>query len=155
MLESIRRLFDFATSGLAVSQELLRLVRARKGKSRLLLEELKENQDLCAMVVNEHTDPMKTVAALRTEHYDALLREGFDFGSLKKEKIRSRPVLQKSDLAPFAGKSTGVLVEDIYDKIKEIERRYRLDRDNPKTDWRRRMINVYKRIILLIDHLRD
>ena len=155
MLQSIRSLFDFASSGLKVTQELAALVRRRRGDARLLLEEVKANQDLCRMVLEEGTDPMRVIPELKTSQYDALLAAGFDFDGFGSGAIRSFPDLEKSDLAGLIGKTGGVLIEDIYDKTKELERRYRLDRDNPRTDWRRRIINLYKRIVLLVHHLRQ
>ncbi|HKJ08625.1 MAG TPA: hypothetical protein VKA76_06025 [Gammaproteobacteria bacterium] len=154
MLQSIRNLFDFASSGLKVTQELGTLLRRRRGDARLLLEEVKANQDLCRMVIEEGTDPMRVIPELRTNQYDALLGAGFDFDGLGPGRIRSFPDLERSDLAGLVGKTGGALIEDIYDKTKELERRYRLDRNNPRTDWRRRVINLYKRIVLLVYHLR-
>jgi hypothetical protein len=154
VLQSIRTLFGFATSGLRVGQEVARLLRQRRGEARALLEELKANQDLCAMVLEEGSDPMKVIPALQTSQYDRLLASGFDFDSLRGSPIAAYGALERSDLASFIGKGSGYLVEDIYDKTKELERRFRLDRDNARIDWRRRIINLYKRMLLLIHHLR-
>lgn len=154
MLANIRHLFEFASSGSKVLQEIDRLIRRRRGRPRLLLEELKGNQDLCVMVLEDGTDPMRIIPELRTNQYDVLLQEGFNFNSLKKEEIQYNPNLEGSDLSSFLGMGTDRLIEDIYDKIKELVRRHRIDSDNPKIHWRRRIINLYKRILLLIDHLR-
>lgn len=154
MLDSIRKIFDFASSGLAVSEELLTLVKASRGRKRVLFEELKANQDLCVMVLEEGTEPMKIIPELSTAQYDALSRGGFNFDSIKRARIAGNLNLRQSDLGSFIGKSTSELIEDIYDKVKELERRHRLDKDNPRIDWRRRIINVYKRMVLLVDHLR-
>ena len=51
MLESIRALFGFATSGFKVVEELVNILKKRRGKARLLFEELKLNLDLLLMVV--------------------------------------------------------------------------------------------------------
>ena len=154
MLDTIRDLFDFATSGAKVVQELTKVIKRRKGKSRLLLEELKENQDLCLMVLGEGTDPMLVLPKLKADYYNQLLAEGFNFNSVKREKISTREKLEKSDLSYLIGKSTGFLIEDIYDKVKELQRRFEIDKNNRKIQWRRRIINLYKRIVLLVDHLR-
>ena len=53
MLESIQVLFGFATSGFKVGEELVSILKKRKGKARLLFEELKLNQDLLVMVISK------------------------------------------------------------------------------------------------------
>lgn len=155
MLETVRDLFDFATSGARIVQELTEVIKRKRGKSRLLLEELKENQDLCFMILGEDTNPMLVLPKLKADYYDRLLSEGFNFNAIKREKISHGEKLEKSDLSYLIGKTTADLIEDIYDKVKELKRRFDIDRNNPKIQWRRRIINLYKRIILLVDHLRS
>ena len=155
MLESIRMIFEFATSAYKVSEEFLSILKKKKGKARLLFEELKHNQDLIAMVVDEDTDYFKVIPKFETNKYDALLSDNYNFASLSKKKIVGNKMLKKSDLKHFIGKPIGFLIEDIYDKIKEIRRIYEIDSKNTKIDWRRRIINLYKRLILLIYHLRS
>jgi hypothetical protein len=94
------------------------------------------------------------VSELRTEEYDRLLKTNFDFNSLKKQRIFGDERIEKSDLASFLGKETASLVENIYDRIKELKRIYRVDKDNPKVRWRVRIINLQKRILLLLWHLK-
>lgn len=154
MLESIKTLFGFATSGFKIGEELVKILRRRRGKARLLFEELKLNQDLLVMVVEEGTDHFKVIPRIATKQYDTLLGENYDFDSISNKQIKGNEKLKKSDIGYFIGKSTGFLIEDIYDKIKEIKTRYEVDRDNPRIDWRRRIINLYKRLVLLIHHLR-
>jgi hypothetical protein len=154
MLATIRDLFDFATTGARAVQELTKVINRRKGESRLLLEELKENQDLCLMVLGEGTNPMLVLPRFRADQYNRLMAGGFNFNTINREKIGGREKLEKSDLSYLIGRSTADLIEDIYDKVKELQRRYEIDRDNPKIQWRRRIINLYKRILLLVDHLR-
>jgi hypothetical protein len=155
MLESIKTLFGFATSGFKIGEELVKILRRRRGKARLLFEELKLNQDLLVMVVEEGTDHFKVIPRFATQQYDALLGENYDFDSISKKQIKGNEKLKKSDIGYFIGKSTEFLIEDIYDKIKEIKTRYEVDKYNPKIDWRRRIINLYKRLVLLIHHLRQ
>jgi hypothetical protein len=82
------------------------------------------------------------------------LKTNFDFNSLKKQRISGDERIEKSDLASFLGKETASLVENIYDRIKELRRIYRVDKDNPKVRWRVRIINLQKRILLLLWHLK-
>lgn len=154
MLESIPVLFDFATSGAKVGDEFVKILNKRKGKVRLLIEELKFNQDLLVMVVEEGTDHFKVIQEFETKQYDAMLKEDYNFNSINKKYIEKNERIGKSDIGHFIGKSTEFLIEDIYDKIKQIRVRYDIDKENPKIDWRRRVINLYKRLILLAHHLR-
>ena len=155
MLESVQALFGFATSGFKVGEELVSILKKRKGKARLLFEELKLNQDLLVMVVEEGTDHFKVIPRFETLQYDALLKENYNFDFISKKHIEKNERIEKSDIGHFIGKRTGFLIEDIYDKIKQIRARYEIDNENPKIDWRRRIINLYKRLILLIHHLRS
>lgn len=155
MLESIQALFGFATSGLEVVNELVNILKKRKGKARLFLEELKLNLDLLVMVVEEGTDHFKVIPRFETKQYDTMLKENYNFDSIGKKPIEKNERIEKSDIGHFIGKSTGILIEDIYDKIKQIKARYEIDNENPKIAWKRRIINLYKRLILLIDHLRS
>ena len=155
MLGSIQALFGFATSGFKVVEELVNILKKKKGKARLLFEELKFNLDLLVMVVEEGTDHFKVIPKFETKQYDTMLKENYNFNSISKKPIEKSERIEKSDIGHFIGKSIGILIEDIYDKIKQIKARYEIDNENPKIDWKRRIINLYKRLILLIHHLRS
>jgi hypothetical protein len=45
-------------------------------------------------------------------------------------------------------------VEGIYDRIKEVQLIFQVDPVNRNIDWNRRIINLNKRILLLMTHLR-
>ena len=160
MIESIPVLVKGLSTVAEIAEVFRKLLRWKRGGVKVLLEEIKGNLDLCWMVVNEDVDPLKIVPELDTSVYDRLLKEDFDFNTISRKRKRRRRIQDKgelagSDLASFIGKSVEDLVENIYDKIKELKRRYRVDKRNPKIKWRRRVINLHKRILLLIQHLRD
>ena len=157
MLDTLSILFSGLTSGEETLKALNRFLRRRKGDSRAFLEEMKENIGLCWMVVELGTDPKQIVPELRTVEYDRLCKEGFDFNRLTRKNrriIRGGEALLKSDLKSFAGKDTASLVENLYDRIKALKRLYRVDLENPRIDWRRRVFNVLKRALLLMKHLK-
>ena len=154
MIESIQSVFSTISTAAATLKTFRELLKGKKGDTRIFLEELKENAGLCWLVMEMDTDPMKMVNELRTEEYDRLLKTNFDFNSLKKQRISGDERIEKSDLASFLGKETASLVENIYDRIKELKRIYRVDKDNPKVRWRVRIINLQKRILLLLWHLK-
>ena len=55
-----------------------------------------------------------------TAHFDRLNLEGFNFNKLKNGKIPEFEYLAGTDLRSWPGKTTGELVANIYDKIKEF-----------------------------------
>jgi hypothetical protein len=155
MIESISVIFSSLSSAASTAKVFTELLRGKRGNTRALLEELKENLGLCWLVIERDTDPMKIIPELATSEYDRLLRTDFDFNSLKRKKIQGSQELAESDLSSFIGKETQELVENIYDKIKALKRIHRVAKDNSRILWRRRIINVNKRILLLMQHLRS
>jgi hypothetical protein len=93
---------------------------------------------------------------LETKAYDRLLEKNFNFNDLspKKKKVQGTASLKNSDLAPFLGRDVALLVEGIYDRIKEMQTILKVDPGNTRIDWDRRVINLHKRILLLMLHLR-
>ncbi len=127
-----------------------------KGDARLLLEELKKNSTLSWLAVEREVEPLKIIPELSTKAYDRLLEKNYNFNELspRKKKILGTSSLEDSDLASFIGKDVATLVEGIYDRIKEMQLICRVDPENRRIDWNRRVINLHKRILLLMLHLR-
>ena len=134
-------------------ETIVELVQKRKGDERLLLEEMKENLRLCRLVVEQGTAPMKIVPRLSTLEYDRILGTPFNFNRLKKGKIRSTKKLASSDLSSFIGKRTADLIVNIYDRVKDLKTTYDVDRYNASIQWYRRIVNLRRRILLLMWHL--
>ncbi len=153
MIETISVIFSTVSSAASTAKVFKELLRGKKGDKRALLEEIKDNVGLCWMVVEQDTDPMKIIPELTTSEYDRILRTEFDFNSVKRNRVQASEKLAESDLTPFIGKETKDLIENIYDKIKDLRRIHRVDKDNPKINWRRRIINLHKRMLLLMQHL--
>ena len=126
-----------------------------KGDARSLIEELKENSRLCWLILEEDVEVGKIIPQLSYSEFDRLNKAGFDFDALKRKKIRNYSELTNSDLASWAGKSTDALVENIYDKIKNLKTTYKYAPHSEKRRWKARVINIQKRILLLVKHLRD
>ena len=126
-----------------------------RGDARSLVEELKENSRLCWLILEEDVGIEKIIPQLSYAEFDRLNTAGFDFDALKRKKIRNYPQLNKSDLASWAGKSTHALIENIYDKIKELKTTYKYSPQSEKYRWKARIINIQKRILLLVNHLKD
>ena len=126
-----------------------------KGDARSLVEELKENSRLCWLVIEEDVEAVKIIPKLSHSEFDRLNKTGFDFDALKRKKIKKYSQLNDTDLANWAGKSTHFLVENIYDKIKNLKTTYKYAPHNEKRRWKARVINIQKRILLLVQHLRE
>lgn len=124
-----------------------------KGDARSVIEELKENSRYLWAVLEEDVPLEKVVSDLSTKEYDRLLKEGFDFNSLKKQKIGKHSSLDGTDLSSWQGKETQELVSNIYDKIKDLKTKYPLSKNSTKILWRRRVKNTQKRILLLLKHV--
>jgi hypothetical protein len=126
-----------------------------KGDARSLLEELKGNSRLCWLIIDENVEVGEIIPQLSYTEFDRLNKAGFDFNALKRNKIRKYPQLLNSDLESWAGKSTSALVENIYDKIKDLKTTYKYAPHSEKRRWKARVINIQKRILLLVNHMRD
>lgn len=123
-----------------------------KGNASSVIEELKENSRYLWAVIEEGVSLEKVISNLSTKEYDRLLKEGFSFNSLKKRKIGKHASLDGTDLSSWQGKETEKLVSNIYDKIKDLKTKYPLSKNSKKIRWDRRVINVQKRILLLLKH---
>lgn len=155
-LETISTLFSAFSTAASTTRAFSEILTVKKGDARLLLEELKRNSTLSWLVVRREVEPQKIIPQLSAKFYDHLLEKGFNFNNLspKRKKIVGNQQLENSDLASFIGKDVGHLVEGIYDRIKEIQLIFQVDPANPQIDWNRRIINLHKRTLLLMWHLR-
>ena len=149
----IRTVFSSLPLVVDTVETIVELIQKRKGDERVLLEEIKENLRLCRLVVEQATVPMKIVPRLSTAKYDEILKTRFDFNHLNGRKIRSTKKLASSDLSFFIGKRTADLIENIYDRIKDLKTTYDVDRHNTGIQWYRRIVNLRRRILLLMWHL--
>lgn len=153
MIEALKDLFVSISSAAKGLQVFQKLMQGKRGESLILIEELKENLGLCWMVVARETEPFKIIPELTFKEYDQLLRQGFNFNVLYRKPIEQDEKLAQTELSHFIGQETAFLIENIYDKIKELKRIYRVDRNNPKIRWRTRILNIHKRLLLLLWHL--
>lgn len=156
-LETIGTLFTTLNSAANTTKVFKELLANKKGEARLLLEELKRNSTLSWLVVQRQVEPRKIIPQLSAKVYDRLLEENFNFNSLASAKnrlVQGDGRFRDGDLASFIGKDVANLVEGIYDRIKEIQVIFQVDPKNKHIDWNRRVINLHKRILLLMFHLK-
>lgn len=124
--------------------------KGRKGDIRSLIEELKENSRLCFFVVNDGIDHKAVIPKLYVAEFDRLNRAGFNFNALQSKKISALPGIEKTDLASWPGKTTEALIVNIYDKIKNLKSAHDFTPTSPTN--RRKLVNIHKRILLLLRH---
>lgn len=153
MIDNLKLIFDTLASAAETVKVFKGVLKGTKGDTRALLEEIKENAGLCWLVVEKQIAPEKIIKELSSKEYDRLLRTDFNFNVLKRKTIPAYKEMSNTDLSVFAGKSTEILLINIYDKIKELKRIYRIDRNIEGIRWRVRIINLQKRMLLLLRHL--
>lgn len=130
-------------------------IKKRKGDSRVLLSEIKKNHIQIKMLA-EHEIPLdEVVQELLYSEYERLQREGFEFDEIKPKRIPKIELLQESDLESWIGKTTGELVDSIYEKIIELKMMHPKLKNSSKFRGAVRANNIGKRISLLLEHVRS
>lgn len=124
-----------------------------KGDSRALIGELKDNLMYLDMVASDDVPLGEVIDGLSVAEYKRLSRGGFNFNKLKKSKIARYPSLKRTDLENWGGKETQELIVSIYDKINEIKIKFPHVGSNKKYRWGARVINIRKRMWLLLKHV--
>jgi len=130
------------------------LRRKRSGDASVLIDEIKNNLRFCKLVLEDGQDINDVFDLLSTEEFDRLRREGFDFKPLSSRKITKYKSLESTDLAYWGGKTTRELTISIYDKVKDIQVLYPRAKYSKKRRWKVRVLNIQKRILLLLKHVK-
>jgi hypothetical protein len=153
MLETVSPFLAVLTSGAKAMTWFNDLRKQTKGDVRALVEELKENSRLCFHVLEDHVAPEEVIPRLSTVVFDRLNESGFDFDAVKRARIPKYDYLVDTDLASWIEKPTSKLIENIYDKIKEIRTIHTINAKGSILRGRR-IINIHKRMMLLLRHVR-
>ena len=143
-----------SSAGTAV-KEMTAWWKKTKGDSRSLIGELKVNLTYLDLVAEEDVDLGDVIEKISICEYKRLSDEGFSFNMLKRGKISKHPSLEDTHLSSWHGKDTEALVESIYAKITDLKIRFPLVKENEKYRWKVRVINIRKRIWLLLIHVRS
>ncbi|MCJ7434765.1 MAG: hypothetical protein MUO77_14865 [Anaerolineales bacterium] len=156
VIETLSTLFSTLGTATSTAKVFKELIGNNRGDARILLEELKRNDTLCWLAADREVDAKKIIPQLSTKIYDQLLEKNFDLNKLspKKKIITGNSRLQDKDLSSFIGKDIANLMESIYDRIKEMHLIYQVDPQNKRINWDRRVVNLHKRILLLMAHLK-
>lgn len=150
MLESILPALQGVLTSVKAMASFDAFLKGRRGDIRALVEELKENSRLCFRVVDDGVEPNLVIPRFSTAEYDRLNKAGFNFNALKRDKIPYFPGIELTNLSSWPDKSTSDLVWNIYDKIKNIRSVNEFVPESPQL--RRRIINIHKRVLLLLRH---
>ena len=150
MLESIAPFLSLIGTAASAMHWFTDLRKKTRGEVRALVAELKENSRLCFRVVEDGVDADKVISRFSTAVFDRLNESGFDFNAVQRQRIPAFEGLDKSDLASWADKSTHQLIENIYDKIKDIRILHATGVERRRLGPR--LINIHKRILLLLRH---
>jgi hypothetical protein len=148
--EALRSL---ASAGAAL-KELAAWRRRAKGDARALIGELRDAMTYLDMVAEDGVALDEVIDKISTAEYARLAKGGYSFNALKRGRIARYASLEGTDLSSWAGKETEVLVESIYEKIRDLKIRYPHVADSSRYLWRIRVNNIRKRIWLLLRHVR-
>ncbi len=152
MIESF---FPFVTGMISTAKAMASFNAFRKGRKgdiRTLIEELRENSRLCLHVVNSGVDHKAVISKFSTTEFERLNKTGFDFNALQSKTIPALPRIDETDLSSWPGKTTEALLENIYDKIMSLKSAHEFTPTSLTN--RRKLINIHKRILLLLRHAR-
>ncbi len=150
MIENVPTFLKIVSSAASALKWFADLNKKTKGDVRALLEELKENSRLCFRFIEDKAEVDSVVSKFSTSVFDRLNESGFDFDAIKRHCIPSYANIETSELASWAGKPTGLLVTNIYDKIKDI--RSIVQHPAPNRRMTRRLIYIHRRILRLLRH---
>ena len=151
MLESVAPVLNLLASASKAMLWFADLRKKTRGDVRALVEELKENSRLCFRVIEDGVAPEEVIPKFSTSVYDRLNESGFDFNAVRRSDIPAFVGMDKTDLATWAGKPTQALIVSIYDKIKDLRSLHALGVQAQRRPGPR-IINIHKRILLLLRH---
>jgi hypothetical protein len=154
MLEAISPVLTLITTAAKAMHWFSDLRKQTRGDVRALIEELKENSRLCFRVVEDGIAPEEIIPKYSTAVFDRLNESGFDFNAVKRKDIPMYEGMENTDLASWKGKTTQALIGNIYDKIKDI-RSLHASSAKAKRRIGPRIINIHKRLLLLLRHARS
>jgi hypothetical protein len=129
--------------------------KSKKGDVRSLSLEIKDNLTYLNMVTTGDMNIEGLMKKLSMVEYQRLSKEGFDYNLLKKSKIENYQFLKGTSLSSWKGKKTEILVVSIYDKISELNKIFTHAPHSNNYRLSVRIINIQRRILLLLEHIRN
>jgi hypothetical protein len=137
----------------SVLPTLNKLIKGTRGRKRALLLELRNDIQLIGLYTEGDSPIDKVIAKLEIKHMEAALESDFNFGSLKKGRLKQNTVGDVPQHQPYVGWTTEQLFSSIYLKIKQLQTIVEIDPDNERFRKSVRLINIRKLMILLLKHI--
>ena len=131
------------------------LIKGTRGRKRALLLELRHNIGVIDLYTEGNSPIDSVIAKIETEQLKAALESNFDFGSLKRSKVKKRTAGKTPQYKRYIGWTTEKLFSSIYLRIKELQTIVEIDPYNERYRKSVRLINIRKLIILLLKHIRS
>jgi len=132
------------------------MIKQSRGQRRELLRELRNNINQISVYIesgeeSERID--KVIAALQVSCYESASKAGFDFNSLKKERVTPSLIKDIPQFKAYAGFTTEQLFDKLYTWIHRLKIIVKDYPNSPKFRKRVRLINVWKLMLLLVKHI--
>jgi hypothetical protein len=129
------------------------LIRGTRGRKRALLLELRHNIGVINLYIEGDSPIDSVIAKIEIEQLKAALESNFDFGSLKRSKVRKRTAGKTPLYQRYIGWTTEKLYSSIYLRIKELKTIVEIDTYNKQYRKSVRLLNIRKLMILLLKHI--
>lgn len=110
------------------------------------LDELKQNTQLCELVLKHSADPKVEGRKLKREAYRTLRSQGYNFTKIKKGVIPSYESTQGTDVAFLSGKTLEQALANISDRIQDLQTICDSTASLERIDLQRRFLNLAKRL---------
>ncbi len=131
------------------------LIKDRSGHKRKVLLELQENVDLINLAKVKAFDIDKVIKKLQRKNYLAGVEADFDFNSLKRSVLLEKSIKDVPQFKKYIGWSTERLFINIYRKVKQLQDIVEMDSENKNINKKARLENIYRMMLLMINHLKS
>jgi len=121
-----------------------------KGQEADLLDELKQDLQICRLVMQNGADPKAEGVRLSREVYLQLRRDGYKFNRIRKGGIPEYDGMKGTNVAFLKGKSLSDALLNVSDRIREIHTLAGSTASLEHFDLKRRMDNLAKRLVIVI-----
>jgi hypothetical protein len=132
------------------------MIKQSRGQRRELLRELQNNINQISVYIESGEEPERidrVIAALQVSCYEAASKAGFDFNSLKKDRVASSLTKDIPQFKAYSGFTTEQLFDKLYTWIHRLKIIVKDYPSSPKFRKRVRLINVWKLMLLLVKHI--
>jgi hypothetical protein len=155
MAEEVGVVLTAVSTTTSVLRAIDSLIRGTRGRKRALLLELRHNIGVINLYTEGNSPIDSVITKIETEQLKAALESNFDFGSLKRSRVRKRTAGNTPQYKRYIGWTTEKLYSNIYLRIKELKTIVEIDTYNKRYRKSVRLLNIRKLMILLLKHIRS